>query len=146
MEIGIVIALAVVLVVWGIASGMQSYASAQQAEAAIQAAKAAQSANAVSGALIVLIAILIFVIVALVAFIIIAPRIRRLLRLRNRSHYPGFGGYQISRRGIDPQTLLAALEIYQMLQGQSRKQLPYRPRADERLRLPERITIDDDHW
>lgn len=146
MAILLVIILGLALLVWGVSSGMDSYASVKQAQAAIEASKAAQAASAVSGALIVLIAILVFVIVLLIAFILIAPKIRR--ALRRRQYRPGFGGYQIGRRGVDPQTALAVMEVLRAMQGGQQRSLPF-SQDNQEYYYParrERMTIDDDRW
>lgn len=137
MQIFIVIILAVVLVVWGVATGMGNYASAAQAQAAIEASRAAQAASFGTIVLTGLVTVLIIVVIALLAYIVVGPKLRRLAR---RGQRPGFGGFspygQPRMGGVDPQTMIAMLQMYQMLQAQQRRALP-RAQAPERYQYPQ---------
>jgi len=68
MIIAFVIALIVVVLVFGGASVMQSYASAQQAQATIETAKAAQMATTGTVLVIVLLSLILLAIIALVVY------------------------------------------------------------------------------
>jgi len=77
MIIAFVIALIVVVLVFGVASVMQSYASAQQAQATIETAKAAQMATTGTVLVIVLLSLILLAIIALVVY---SVRIRQVNR------------------------------------------------------------------
>lgn len=76
MVIALVIALVVVVLVFGVSSGMQSYASAQQARAVVETAQVAQMATVAN--------VLVIFVMALVLVLILAGIVYLLLKLNRK--------------------------------------------------------------
>lgn len=93
MIIFVVIALIVVVVIFGISSGMQSYATAQQAQATIETARAAQMAT--FGNLLMILSILIVVLI--VGGVLVYAMIRRVKQMEISKSAPRSHG-EIYRR------------------------------------------------
>jgi hypothetical protein len=141
------ILLIIVIVVWGLASISQSYATAKQAQATIEAARAAQVANAGNMVTILVTALVILVSEALICFglwlffqVRVKPTLTRtglfpgnMRKMFGRQNQPGIAGQ-------DPLGLLTELMAFQMYQQMQREM------RDQRQEQPAQLDDGEDQW
>ena len=141
------ILLIIVIVVWGLASISQSYATAKQAQATIETARAAQVASTGNLAMILVTALVILVSLALICFgLWLYFQVRVKPTLTRAGLYKGntqriFGRHnQPEIASQDPLGLLAEMMAFQMYQQMQREL------REQRQEQPAQLDDGEDQW
>lgn len=139
--------LIIVIVVWGLASISQSYATAKQAQATIETARAAQVASTGNLVMILVTALVILVSLALICFglwlffqVRVKPTLTRTglypgntRRMFGRQNPPEFSGQDL----FSLLTQMMAFQMYQQMQREMREQ---------RQEQPAQLDDGEDQW
>ena len=144
MQILLIIALVVVVLLFGLSSISQSYATAQQAQAAIEGSRAAQIAS--TGNLVTLVTIALVIVAMLAAVVVLTWLLLRAKTNPKKQWMPGPNANwgQISQpQANDLLPALLTMLLYQMMQD--KKQQDIAPLLMSELE-DEFIAVHDDFW